>query len=433
MRKSILLGTAAWMMFALAACSSGQVPVQATTAAAQTAAPAETQAQETAAEEVPTEEETTEEETAAETEAEPVAEETTAEETTAEETKAEEPEEPPFPVFTGTPSVADIVVAEVDTEIAGEGSSRELRMNLYSPDGIKEATPVVIYVHGGKWSTGDYTCSSLMDGNKENGTFLACMNMLNYGCSVVTADYLLSQEASYPAMIWDLKGQIRYLRAHAEELNIDPDRIIVWGESAGGQLVNILGTTDGVEELEGDVGGNLEYSSKPTAVVDYFGMTEILQLAPDQYVRPYVQSFQSLYDTNDAQAATRAQLLGFGGEVEGEGNAYLRGELGNPGNPYENPEIPEYDQAALHRAYLASALNFVSADDCPFFIWQGGMDFRVAMVQSERLFDALTKEGVETYLFTSTLQSHGNQGPFADDAAARFVCNQFGLEEPSLY
>jgi acetyl esterase/lipase len=421
MRKSIVYGMAALMMLAVTACSPGITL-------------AETKAADPAALETVQETKAPKQEAASKKEeAKPA--ETKAADTKATETKAAEPaeEELPFPVFDLKPTYEDIVVAEVDTEITGEGTSRELKMNIYNPKGAKKATPAVIYVHGGKWSTGDYTCASLMDGKKENGTFLACMNMLNYGCSVVTADYRLSQEASYPAMIWDLKGQIRFLRAHADEYKIDPDRIIVWGESAGGQLVNILGTTDGIEELEGDVGGNLEFSSKPTAVVDYFGMTEILQLAPDQYVRPYVQGFQSLYDTNDAQAATRAQLLGFGGEVEGEGNAYLRGELGNPSNPYENPEIPEYDQEALHRAYLASALNFVSPDDCPFFICQGGMDFRVAMVQSERLFDALTKAGVETYMFTSTLQSHGNQGPFADDAAARFVCNQFGLEEPSLY
>jgi acetyl esterase/lipase len=338
-------------------------------------------------------------------------------------------EKTPFPKFNIEPTYSDVVVGTVETPISG--GSRNLCMNIYSPKGAKNPTPVVIYVHGGKWSSGDYTCKELMDGNKENGTFLACMSCLDVGCTVVTADYRLSQEAMFPAMVWDLKGQIRFLRANAEKFNIDPDRIIVWGESAGGHLVNLLGVTDGMEELEGTVGGNLEYSSKPTAVVDYFGMTDILQLAPDQYVRPYVMDPVSIYDTNDAKTATRGQVLGFGGVVEGEGLAVLRGELGNPSNPYDNPES-EY-QEALYRAYLACPLNFISKDDCPFFICQGGMDFRVAMVQSERLFEALTKEGIEAYMFTSTLQSHGNQGKFADDAAVRFVCNQFGLKEPNLY
>ena len=340
---------------------------------------------------------------------------------------------PRFPTFTVKPTYSDVFVATVATDLMGEGTSRDLCMNIYKPEGRMDPTPAVIYVHGGKWSTGDYTCTALMDGRKENGTFLACMDLLNSGCTVVTADYRLSQEAFYPAMVWDLKGQIRFLRAHAEKYNIDPERIIVWGESAGGQLVNILGTTGGVEELEGDVGGNLDYSSRPLAVVNYFGMTDILRLAPDQYKRPYVMDFPSVYDTNDADGSTRGQLLGFGGKVQGKGNAVLRGELGNPGNPYENPELPELDRRALHRAYLASCLNFISKDDCPFFICQGGMDHRVAMVQSERLFEALTRKGIEAYLFTSSLRSHGDQGDFANDAAKRFVRDQFGLATPSLY
>ena len=61
------------------------------------------------------------------------------------------------------------------------------------------------------------------------------------------------------------------------------------------------------------------------------------------------------------------------------------------------------------------------------------MDHRVAMVQSERLFEALTRKGIEAYLFTSSLRSHGDQGDFANDAAKRFVRDQFGLVTPSLY
>ncbi len=334
-----------------------------------------------------------------------------------------------FPVLDLEPTFADVKVDTVELDVSG--GQRDLCMNIYKPEGYNNPTPVVIYVHGGKWSTGDYKCEKLFKGWAENGTFLACMSTLKQGCTVVTADYRLSQEAMYPAMIWDLKGQIRFLRANAKRFNIDPNRIIVWGESAGGHLVNILGTTDGVAELEGTVGGNLEYSSKPTAVVDYFGMTDVLQLAPDQYVRPYIGDFKTFYDTNDAKTATRAQVIGFGGVVEGDGLPALRGELGLQGSLYQNPNAAHPE--AVHRAYLATPLNFVSDDDCPFFICQGGLDVRVAMVQSERLFDELTKHGVEAYMFTSTKQGHGNQGKFADDAAVRFVCNQFGLAEPSLY
>ncbi len=318
----------------------------------------------------------------------------------------------------------DVVVDTVSTNLLKKGSSRELRMNIYKPEGETAPTPVVIYIHGGAWNSGDYTCKELMA--KDTGTndpFFACMRCLDMGCTVVTADYRLSQEELFPAMVWDLKGQIRFLRANAEKFNIDPDRIIVWGQSAGGHLANLLGVTDGVEELEGTVGGNLEYSSKPTAVVDYYGMTDILQLAPDQYERPYIIDPLEMYKQADAPESSRAQLLGFNGE--GEGLDVLRANLGNPGSPYVNPDSPY--QAALHRAYLSCPLNFIDKNDCPFVILQGGKDHRVAPEQSYRLFEALTKYGVEAYMFGTTSSTHGNQGEFAAQAALRFVKDQFGL------
>ncbi len=326
--------------------------------------------------------------------------------------------------FDKEPTFADVVVDTVPTELAGAGTSRELRMNIYKPDGMTEPSPVVIYIHGGAWNSGDYTCKSLME--KDTGTndpFFACMRNLDNGVAVVTADYRLSTEALFPAMIWDLKGQIRFLRANADKFNIDPDRIIVWGQSAGGHLANILGVSDGIEELEGNVGGNLSYSSKPTAVVDYYGMTDILQLAPDQYARPHIIDPLEMYNQADAPASSRSQLIGFTGEDEGL--YVLRSSLGNPSNPYINTDAPASHQEALHRAYLACPLNFVSKNSCPFIIIQGGKDHRVAPVQSYRLFEALTKCGVEAYMFGTTLSTHGNQGEFAAQSALRFVSDQF--------
>jgi len=326
--------------------------------------------------------------------------------------------------FEKEPTYADVVVDKVSTSLVKEGSSRELRMNIYKPEGITEPTPVVVYVHGGAWNSGDYTCKSLMD--KDTGTndpFFACMRCLDMGITVVTADYRLSTEELFPAMVWDLKGQIRFLRANAKKYNIDPDRIIVWGQSAGAHLCNLLGTTDGVEELEGTVGGNLKYSSKPTAVVDYYGMTDILQLAPDQYARPHIINPLDMYYQADAPDSSRSWVLGFNGE--GEGLEVLRNNLGNPGSPYDNPDSPY--QEALHRAYLACPLNFVSKDDCPFIILQGGKDNRVAPAQSYRLFEALTKSGIEGYMMGTSSATHGNQGEFAAQAALRFVSDQFGL------
>ncbi len=326
--------------------------------------------------------------------------------------------------FDKKPTFADVVVDTVETDLAEGGGSRELKMNIYNPEGATGPTPVILYVHGGAWNSGDYTCENLME--KDTGTndpFFACMRALDMGITVVTADYRLTTEAMYPAMVWDLKGQIRFLRAHADEYNIDPDRIIVWGQSAGGHLCNILGVTDGVEELEGDVGGNLDQSSKPLAVVDYYGMTDILQLAPDQYVRPYIIDPAEMYKQADAPDSSRSALIGYTGEDQGL--YVLRSKLGNPGSPYINPDADQEAQDALHRAYLACPLNFVDKNDVPFVIIYGGKDHRVAPVQHYRLFESLTKYGVEAYMFGTSVTTHGDQGEFGANCALRFVKDQF--------
>ena len=114
--------------------------------------------------------------------------------------------------FNKKPAFEDVVVDTVSTNLLKKGSTRELRMNIYKPEGITDPTPVVIYIHGGAWNSGDYTCKDLMA--KDTGTndpFFACMRCLDLGCTVVTADYRLSQEELFPAMVWDLKGQIRFL------------------------------------------------------------------------------------------------------------------------------------------------------------------------------------------------------------------------------
>jgi acetyl esterase/lipase len=64
----------------------------------------------------------------------------------------------------------------------------------------------------------------------------------------------LSHQATFPAQIHDCKAAIRWLRAHAEEFGLDPERIGAWGSSAGGHLAALLGTSGDVPELEGAVG-----------------------------------------------------------------------------------------------------------------------------------------------------------------------------------
>ena len=141
---------------------------------------------------------------------------------------------------------------------------RTLLLDILHPDPLPEKPmPAVVEVHGGGWYTGD------RDGSRNQ--FLA-----ERGFFTASIDYRLSQEAIFPAQIHDVKAAIRWVREHAAEYGIDPDRIGAHGSSAGGHLVALLGTSGGVPELEGSVGSQ-GYSSSVQAVVDLCGPTDFFE------------------------------------------------------------------------------------------------------------------------------------------------------------
>ncbi|NQT87653.1 alpha/beta hydrolase, partial [bacterium] len=98
--------------------------------------------------------------------------------------------------------------------------------------------PIVVWIHGGAWRAGTKSLGRVMP-------------LVERGYAVAAITYRLTGEAQWPAQIQDCKCAIRWLRAHAAEHGIDPDRIGVWGSSAGGHLVAMLGTAGDVEAFEG--------------------------------------------------------------------------------------------------------------------------------------------------------------------------------------
>jgi len=92
--------------------------------------------------------------------------------------------------------------------------------------------------------------------------------------AVVCINYRLSHEAIFPAQIYDCKTAVRFVRAHADEYNFDPDRVAAWGSSAGAHLCALLGTSAGNIALEDLSMGWADYSSHVDLVVDWFGPTE---------------------------------------------------------------------------------------------------------------------------------------------------------------
>src|SRR5437660_6909440 len=125
-------------------------------------------------------------------------------------------------------------------------NGRELRLDLYRPQNASSPSPVIIWIHAALWS----------HGRKEQ--HIPVISFLSDGYAVASIELRLSGDAPFPAQIEDCKAAVRWLRANAAQHNLDADRIGVGGHSGGGHLSALLGTSGGVQELEGS-GDNMSY------------------------------------------------------------------------------------------------------------------------------------------------------------------------------
>ncbi len=143
---------------------------------------------------------------------------------------------------------------------------RRQTLDLYAPKKAKEV-PLIVWIHGG----------AFLFGSKEGFPVEPVpLHFLLEGYAVASINYRLSSEAVFPAQLEDCKAAVRWLRAQSDEFGIDPNRIGVWGASAGGNLAALVGTTGEVPDFE--VGENLGFSSRVQAVCDFFGPTDFLQM-----------------------------------------------------------------------------------------------------------------------------------------------------------
>ncbi|MEX0978975.1 MAG: alpha/beta hydrolase [Pirellulales bacterium] len=144
--------------------------------------------------------------------------------------------------------------------VAGE----ELKFDLASPKGLDHAVPGIVVIHGGGW----------MGGKRQDMTSLA-KQLAARGFVAATISYRLAPKHRFPAQIEDVKCAVRYLRAHADELKIDPKHMGAVGGSAGAHLSMMLGAMDSSDGMEGD-GGNPDQPSKVQAVVSIVGPVNLI-------------------------------------------------------------------------------------------------------------------------------------------------------------
>ena len=255
----------------------------------------------------------------------------------------------------------------------GDGNARQV-LDIYRPTAPSPALrPVILWIHGGGWQNGDKALPA---------TRTAAL--VARGFVVASTNYRLTGTDPSPAQIFDCKAAVRFLRANAAQYGVDPNRIGVWGSSAGGHLVAHLGTSGDVADAEGTVGPHDGVSSRVQAVVDYFGPTDFFNV-PGWHL----------------QAGTaEAALLGF--------------TLGDLQANVNNPAWA--DEVALAR--LTGVVTHVSCDDPPFYIAHGTADNTVYPLHSQLLFDALQVAGVPATLRYVPGAGHGlptaEEGPAID-------------------
>ncbi|MFD0677833.1 MULTISPECIES: S-layer homology domain-containing protein [unclassified Paenibacillus] len=275
----------------------------------------------------------------------------------------------PFPVPNGVTLYEDVAI--------GTAGSRPLYTSIAVPSTPPAAPmPVVVYIHGGGWNHGD----------RKQALANICGYVTKRGYIGVSLDYRLTPEAPFPAQIQDVKLAIRYLRANAAQYHIDPDRIGVWGSSAGGHLASLLGTsgdlmttdrvvldtgnTVQVPDLEGS-GGWQEYSDKVQAVADWFG--------PADFTTTFANNYSSV-------------------------TALMGGKKAFT--------VPD-------QARLAMPGTYASPDDPPFWIRHGDADSTIPYTDSVTFANQLTAAGVKVVDFKVVPgQGHGFTGAASETANA---------------
>lgn len=270
---------------------------------------------------------------------------------------------------------------QVTENVAYADESLNQQLDIYVPDDGESAHPVAVYLHGGGWQLGDKQTV-----NDEKVADIKAMRdtLLDAGYAVVAVNYRLTDEAIWPAQIGDVKSAVRFTRAHAEQYQLDPDHIVVWGESAGAHLAQQMAVSNGDPTLEGTSGETGE-SSDVNAAVSYYGISDVAQTGPDA-----------------------ASCSNTGGEV---GQSKLVG-----GSMLVEPGIT--------LAALASPINYVDSSDVPILLLHGKQDCVVAPIQSQRMYDKLQQYGVPSEL-TLVDGTHSDPVFFTDPALQKQALDWF--------
>jgi len=242
---------------------------------------------------------------------------------------------------------------------------RPLLLDLYVPVPGEASGAAIIYLHGGGWAVGS---------RRRFGRSFAPWSptpldlIAQAGFVVATVDYRLSGEARFPAQLHDVKAAVRWIRGNSAALAVDSQRIVAWGESAGGHLAMLAGMTGDDPTMDGEVGAFLEQSSAVAAVIDWYGPMNLLSIgsqhAPGSDKHP------------DAAGSWESSMVGAPLQID------------------------------RWRTLAASPISYVYAAAPPVQIHHGTADSLVPFAQSVEFADALRKAGCDVELIAVEGSDH---------------------------
>jgi len=254
---------------------------------------------------------------------------------------------------------------------AANNNPRQALDLLLPTDANNELRPCLIFVHGGAWRSG----------NKSHGHSHLRPYVETQKYVGVSIGYRLSDEAVWPAQLYDCKAAIRFLHFNAKKYKIDTKRMLVFGTSAGGHLASMIAVTGNQEALQGTVGKHLKEPSTVSGAISYYGPSDFLRM----------DDFPSQI-THNSQDSPESQLIG----------AAI--------------------QSTPEKTRQANPITFLDSDDPPLICIHGNKDKLVPFNQSEILYEALKKRSIPTALIRVKDGGHGGfRNPKINEIERQFV------------
>ena len=241
----------------------------------------------------------------------------------------------------------------------------QMKMDILAP-ATKEKCPLIVYVEGG----------GFYQQNRDKRLQMR-MALAEAGYVVATVQHRLVPQYTFPSSVLDIKAGIRYLKAHADQFNIDKERVGVWGCSAGGYMAEMIGVTNGEEQF--DKGDWLEENSDVQAAVSFFGISDLSCIGEGLG--------EDIENLHKSPATTEAMMV--------NGMAFR-----DPGaGVLETPE----------KTAAASPISHVDANDVPFLLIHGTNDTLVSKMQSIHFHEKLQETGVPSTLYLINGAGHGTE------------------------